>query len=365
MDLRQYYLHNILETEYHHRFLNSIKNANKRYEYGVGLVEREDAEIFDVFDVEESISKFRDLCQPRNDAYSENERCWFYLITYHLYKNGYVIKEFPLLLARPPEDPMYFAYTQIRDKIIARGDNSGNTVLWATRRVFVSNLTFSVQRTSPGVHGTVKNIIFASKYKPEIVFDDALNNDIRIIRNAEHCLIYDRPISDTGLKWSELVQWYADTHGVTKNPEITFCKRLIDSMDSAPEKTILRAYHSFIHKKNIDGPALIPQVYLYYDPLTNSQRGYKLFEHQRMDYLMIFSQRNRVVIEVDGQQHYSESGKASPYLYAEMVKAQREMSLLGYDVYRFGGYEFTGSKKIVSDKIQSFFNRLFQKYGVI
>ena len=26
-----------------------------------------------------------------------------------------------------------------------------------------------------------------------------------------------------------------------------------------------------------------------------------------------------------------------------MVRAHREMSLLGYDVYRFGGYEFMGA----------------------
>ena len=231
--------------------------------------------------------------------------------------------------------------------------------------LFVSNLTFCLQRVSYGVHGTVKNIIFASKYKPEIVFDDALNNDIRITGNAEHCLIYDRPISNTGLKWSELVAWYADSQGITESQEITFCRRLIESMDSEPERIILRAYYSFIHERNIDAPALIPQVYLYYDPLTEHQRGYRIFEHQKMDYLMIFSNRNRVVIEIDGQQHYSKSGKASPFLYAEMVKAQREMSLLGYDVYRFGGYEFRGAQNIVIDRIKSFFERLFWKYEVL
>ena len=227
---------------------------------------------------------------------------------------------------------------------------------------------YSVQRTSPGVSGTVKNIIFASKYKPEIAFDDALNNDIRITKNADCCLIYDRLISNSGLKWSELVGWYADSAGISgnkENQELAFCHRLIDSMDSEPEKTILRAYYLFIHERNIDGPALIPQVYLYYDPLTMKQRGYKLFDHQRMDFLMIFSHKDRVILEIDGKQHYSESGKPSPHLYAEMVKAHREMSLLGYDVYRFGGFEFTEAQNVVIDKIKSFFCRLFQKYGMI
>lgn len=41
-----------------------------------------------------------------------------------------------------------------------------------------------------GVQGQVKNIIFAAKYKPEIAFDDALNNDIRITKNENPPLIF-------------------------------------------------------------------------------------------------------------------------------------------------------------------------------
>lgn len=45
-----------------------------------------------------------------------------------------------------------------------------------------------------GVAGKVKNIIFAATQKPEIAFNDVLNNDICITRNEEHCLIYDKKI---------------------------------------------------------------------------------------------------------------------------------------------------------------------------
>lgn len=44
-----------------------------------------------------------------------------------------------------------------------------------------------------------------------------------------------------------------------------------------------------------------------------------------------------------------------------MVRAQREMSLYGYDVYRFGGYEFMGAdsdenlKNQVLENLKSFF----------
>jgi very-short-patch-repair endonuclease len=232
-----------------------------------------------------------------------------------------------------------------------------------------------------GVQGQVKNIIFAAKYKPEIAFDDALNNDIRITKNENQCLVYDRAIPSTGLMWNDLVSWYADEFDVgTQNPEIAFTRRLCDCLDtsfksngakSGPETWMLQAYYNLKKELEIDVPALIPQVYLYYDPQTLKQRGYKLFEHQKMDFLMIFSHKNRVVIEIDGKQHYAEGNTASPKLYAEMVSAHREMSLYGYDVYRFGGYEFYGAdedentKNRVLDNLKSFFIRLFYKYGVL
>ena len=232
---------------------------------------------------------------------------------------------------------------------------------------------------NPGVQGKVKNIIFAAKYKPEIVFDDALNNDIRITKNADQCLIYDRPIPAGGLKWNELVEWYAEENGISENQENRFLTRLCQSLDdsfkrqgakSGSETWMLQAYYELKNEKGINPPALIPQVYLYYDPQTLNQRGYKLFEHQKMDFLMIFSHRGRVVIEIDGKQHYAEGEKASPKLYADMVKAHREMSLYGYDVYRFGGYEFYGAsedegrKREVLDNLKAFYIQLFRKYGI-
>lgn len=47
------------------------------------------------------------------------------------------------------------------------------------------------------------------------------------------------------------------------------------------------------------------------------------------------------------------------------------MSLFGYDVYRFGGYEFKGAaadekiKRNVIDNLKQFFTRLFQKYDIL
>lgn len=230
-----------------------------------------------------------------------------------------------------------------------------------------------------GVQGSVKNIIFAAKYKPEIAFDDALNNDIRITRNEDQCLIYDRPIPQSGLMWSELVNWYAEKFGITSNQENIFIRRLCECLDSSfkrqgakagPETWMLQAYYELKRDLGVDLPAIIPQVYLYYDPLTYKERGYKLFEHQKMDFLIIFSHRDRVVIEIDGKQHYAEGETASPRLYSEMVRAHREMSLLGYDVYRFGGYEFVDAdkdeevKRSMIESLKLFLVKLLNKYGI-
>ena len=234
--------------------------------------------------------------------------------------------------------------------------------------------------TRIGVQGEVKNIIFAAKYKPEIAFDDALNNDIRITKNENQCLIYNRPIPSTGVMWNDLVDWYAEEKNIDENRKIVFIKRLCECLDtsfkaqgakSGPETWMLQAYYNLKKELGKDLPALIPQVYLYYDPQTLKQRGYKLFEHQKMDFLMIFSHKDRVVIEIDGRQHYAEGNSASPRLYSEMVRAQREMTLFGYDVYRFGGYEFVGAdsdekkKEAVLDDLKQFFLRLFSKYSAL
>ena len=53
-----------------------------------------------------------------------------------------------------------------------------------------------------------------------------------------------------------------------------------------------------------------------------------------MDFLLLLDRR-RVVLGVDGVQRYADrQGRASPPRYAEMVSADRELQLAGYEVYR-------------------------------
>lgn len=82
-----------------------------------------------------------------------------------------------------------------------------------------------------------------------------------------------------------------------------------------------------------------------------------------MDFLMLLPGGIQIVFELDGQQHYSQNGKAVPALYAEMVKDDRALRLKGYEVYRFGGYEFldeTNAKQMICE----FFDKLFERYEI-
>ena len=143
MDLKDFYFQNIKTDEYHYRFMESVKDVNKVYNIFTGYEEVNDFD-FEIFDVEEAILKFRELCQPEV-AFDSEKKCWFYLITYYLHKVGYEIKEFPRLLARPPVEPGEFTYGDIRNRIIAQGGDDNGTVRYATRRTFVASLTFELK----------------------------------------------------------------------------------------------------------------------------------------------------------------------------------------------------------------------------
>ena len=143
MDLKEFYLCNVSETEYHYRFHESIENVNQVYNIFMGNQEVEDYK-FEIYDVEEAITKFKELCQPEV-SFDNEKKCWFYLVTYYLHKMGYEIKEFPRLLARPPMDPAEFTYNQIKNRIIAEGNDDNGTVRYATRRVLVANLSFEMK----------------------------------------------------------------------------------------------------------------------------------------------------------------------------------------------------------------------------
>ena len=223
--------------------------------------------------------------------------------------------------------------------------------------------------------GTIKNIIFAAnKSKPDIVVDNVLENTVKIL-DAGDALVYEADIPEKGLSWTELSKWYEQYE--PENTQKMLADRLFFSLDSPPEQLFFRAYCKFIQKNGLHLPALIPQVYLCYDPKTDKERfGNKVFEHQRMDFMFIINREHRVVIEIDGIQHYSDGKNidgtyykcADVNKYAQMMKAHREMVLDGYDVYRIGGKELyveDGNEEPAIQVVFDFLERLFRKYRLM
>lgn len=228
----------------------------------------------------------------------------------------------------------------------------------------IARLTTAISEQG-SVEGEVKNLIFAANgFKPEIALEDAISNRIKIVSNEKDCLMYDLPIPDSGFTWETLVTWWSTKNSCPfTNNENNLLERLLQSIESPPEKLLFKTYYQLKQKFGKDFPALVPQVYLHYDPKTIRElAGQQRFERQRMDFLILFSNRTRVVIEVDGKQHYADDNLASPRKYAEMVAADRKLRLAGYELYRFGGYELQGmnGEKIV----KSFFIQLLEKYGI-
>lgn len=100
-----------------------------------------------------------------------------------------------------------------------------------------------------GVAGSTKNLIFAATGpKPRIVLRDAMNNDIEIVENAEHCLVYEDPIPAEGLQFSHLVAWWREREQfgeATTERDVgrTLHTRLRASLDSEAEQVGFRRVH--------------------------------------------------------------------------------------------------------------------------
>jgi hypothetical protein len=228
---------------------------------------------------------------------------------------------------------------------------------------------YPVYRVSPvrsGVSGAPKNLIFASiGPKPEIGLGDAINNDIVILSNEASCLVYDRPLRQDGLLWSELVDWYAARNGADESePARALGQRLRASLASDGERALFEEYfRAYRPLLGASLPALIPQVYLHYDPaIVGRLRHRRGLPRQRMDFLLLLPARSRVVLEVDGKQHFSSGDRPSLEAYSAMVSADRDLRLAGYEVYRFGANELIGES--ATSRIRSFFDRLLELHGI-
>jgi hypothetical protein len=227
-------------------------------------------------------------------------------------------------------------------------------------------------QSAGGVRGEIKNLIFAANGpKPELVLTDATTNTIRIVKNEEYCLVYSRELSEHGLLWGELVDWWRDLNNLrdwprSKQRKNLFARLKLSMGNNEAEKLLFTTYYKeFFEVLDDNLPALIPQVYLHYDPYTVERLGgVSRLLRQRMDFLLLFPNRRHVVLEVDGKQHYAEGDTASPQRYAEMVEEDRNLKLAGYEVFRFGGYEFRDQER-VKRVLKDFLHDLLSLHSIL
>ena len=84
-----------------------------------------------------------------------------------------------------------------------------------------------------------------------------------------------------------------------------------------------------------------------------------------MDFLLLLPHGQRVVLEVDGSHHYAspDGTRPAPASYAALARADRELKLSGYEVFRFGATELKDPAPARS-LLQAFFADLFRRFSV-
>ena len=226
--------------------------------------------------------------------------------------------------------------------------------------VYEAISTFSEVQNRP------KNLIFASSVKPDLRLSDAISNEVEIVTNADRVLVFHEPITSDGLNWTDLQNWWKRKQNIDDDDEAknSLYRRLRSSLpkESPPQLLLFNEYHAVFGARIPRLPALIPEVWFHWDPKTAKQRGTDALFRSRMDFLMLLPAGVRVVLEVDGKHHYSTDGVPDAKRYAEMVKADRELKLDGYHVFRFGGAEL--KKDTAKQLVGDFFQSLFQQFGV-
>ena len=228
---------------------------------------------------------------------------------------------------------------------------------------------FSIVPTQSARNRRVRTLVFAAlEQKPDIRFRDLIDNEIEVLEHQGKVLVYDRQIGGDGLRWCDLQAWWKETQQLASDDEakVSLYQRLIGSLpgNSPPQRYLYELYHEIHGSAAPELPALLPEVWLHWDPKTIRQRGADALLNHRMDFLLLLPHGQRVVLEVDGAHHYtSPSGRPDSARYADNVRGDRELKLSGYEVFRFGGTELQ-NRDSAHVLLEAFFTDLFRRFNV-
>ncbi|MFJ9034452.1 hypothetical protein ACIRQP_39620 [Streptomyces sp. NPDC102274] len=226
---------------------------------------------------------------------------------------------------------------------------------------------FHLVQLGRGTARRPRNLIFATLGKPDIRFTSALDNDIEIAERKDEILVYNRPVGKDGLLWSDLLSWWQEIREADDAEEAAqaLYSRMEDSLPrrSEGQKNLFWLYHHIYKSQLRDVPALLPEIWVHWDPKTIRERGELAQQNLRMDFLMLLSGNRRVVLEVDGMQHYTRDAGSKPdsAKYAATMAGDRDLKFRGYEVFRFGHDELRDrdrARPVVADFFRALLNRL-------
>jgi len=214
-------------------------------------------------------------------------------------------------------------------------------------------LEAEVNRSSGVLRPVPRNLVFATIGKPDLVFVDVTQGIVGdVSRNA---LVFTTAPSSSVLTYGELAAWWKEVGDSEKLSD-----RLYRSRGSEAEGKVFKFYaEKFVPHNPVERgryPALLPQVWLHFDPVTlQGRKGKKVLPRQRMDYMMLLSS-GPVIIEVDGPQHIN-----SMDTYAEMMAADRGLTLLGYRIFRIAVSEL--DRQDYQDMLERLFRSLLSQHS--
>lgn len=191
------------------------------------------------------------------------------------------------------------------------------------------------------------SIIFAaSKEKPSTCASGLNGHNIKLDINKKNksYYVYEGEVNKQGIKRQEIEAWCLNER-ISKEE---FYKNVKESIGSnAKYQRMFYEYYleSIYNKKTKKDFFLFPEVYVQLNSTNNDYEN-----KQRVDFLIVLPNNRKVIIEIDGIDHYAEKidGKwiASMKKYTTDRKFDRKMSQLGYTIYRFSNSEIEDKKEI-------------------
>lgn len=198
INLIKYYKENVKSGDYYYRFYNELITKPEKEEYDLRALDwldesYKDNILFEVFDLDEAIKRFQDLCEPNLDmSYNDDNKMCFYLLAFYLNNNGYFIEEFPHLLERPPLEPTKFTIEFIRNRAFELHLDDNGTVRYQIRRKIVADLHFkkknSIIEIDDDINELFEKISTRSAKFEEMSQDEKLKEIANLI---EHMLFKD------------------------------------------------------------------------------------------------------------------------------------------------------------------------------